>query len=299
MSAPVAGRRAVRCAEAAETAGDPLTGSAPPADQWLLVEHGGPWGPHALSDSGIEPAVEAVLAGWTSTRRARVVLIRRPGAQPRTEPAGRWYLVDSRPGAASVRTGHYAAEAELLAVLGDPTAGVPAPDPVFLVCTHGRHDTCCALRGRPVAQALAREFPADTWECSHVGGDRFAANLVVLPHGLYYGHASPADAITVAHQHRAGRLVPRLLRGRSTCSGQEQAAQHHARLAGGDATIDGYRVLATEELAPQLWRVRLGPPGATVTVRATRVLAGRRLTCSAGSPGWFRAFELVELIPGR
>ena len=49
------------------------------------------------------------------------------------------------------------------------------PEPMLLVCTHGVHDTCCAVRGRPVAAALARRWPEATWECSHVGGDRFAA----------------------------------------------------------------------------------------------------------------------------
>ena len=62
------------------------------------------------------------------------------------------------------------------------------------VCTHGRHDACCAERGRPVAAALAAAHPEQTWEVSHIGGDRFAANVLVLPDGLYYGRVSAADA---------------------------------------------------------------------------------------------------------
>ena len=55
--------------------------------------------------------------------------------------------------------------------------------PLFGVCTHGRHDACCAERGRPVAAALTASHPDETWEISHMGGDRFAANMVVLPGG--------------------------------------------------------------------------------------------------------------------
>ena len=36
----------------------------------------------------------------------------------------------------------------------------PHLDPVFAVCTHGRHDTCCAERGRPAAAALAGAHPS-------------------------------------------------------------------------------------------------------------------------------------------
>ena len=67
--------------------------------------------------------------------------------------------------------------------------------PILLVCTHGVHDTCCALRGRPVAAALAARWPGQVWECSHVGGDRFAPNVVVLPDGFYYGNLDPETAV--------------------------------------------------------------------------------------------------------
>lgn len=32
------------------------------------------------------------------------------------------------------------------------------------------------------------------WECSHVGGDRFAANIVILPEGLHYSRLTPSTA---------------------------------------------------------------------------------------------------------
>ena len=45
-----------------------------------------------------------------------------------------------------------------------------------------------------MAAALAAAHPEETWEVSHIGGDRFAGNLLVLPHGLYYGRLDPAAA---------------------------------------------------------------------------------------------------------
>ena len=82
---------------------------------------------------------------------------------------------------------------------------------MLLVCTHARHDQCCAVRGRPVAQALARAFPDETWESSHLGGDRFAATMILLPHGLYYGRVPTADAAAIVERYLQGEIVERAL----------------------------------------------------------------------------------------
>ena len=61
---------------------------------------------------------------------------------------------------------------------------LPHVHPLVLVCTNGRHDPCCATFGRPLARVLREGAQRDdVWECSHIGGDRFAANIVILPEG--------------------------------------------------------------------------------------------------------------------
>ncbi|HEY0639120.1 MAG TPA: sucrase ferredoxin [Pseudonocardiaceae bacterium] len=285
-----------RCADAAEAAGDAMVATAPPAERWLLVEHPGPWGRYALTDSGIAPEAVAGLATWADLHRARVVLIRRPGAAPHARTGGRWCHVDSRPGQENLRWGSYTEETELLDVLTDPSAGEPSAEPVYLVCAHGRHDVCCAIRGRPVAAALAAAYPDRTWECSHIGGDRFAANVVLLPHGFYLGHVPSARAAALAARYDDGEVDVAHLRGRSALPPPQQAAQHHARLALGEAGVDALPVLATENRGDGCWRVLLGGSRPlAVTVRAGVVDAGRRLTCAARGPGRYRVFELVDL----
>jgi hypothetical protein len=102
-------------------------------------------------------------------------------------------------------------------------------DPVFLVCTHGRHDRCCAERGRPLASALAAMHSDQTWESSHFGGDRFAGNLIAFPHGLYFGRVAPADAEHVVTEYTDGRLDLDHLRGRSCYPMAVQAAELQLR----------------------------------------------------------------------
>lgn len=292
---------APRCADAAQNAGDPMLATAPPVQQWLLVEHRGPWGRRALTGSGLDPEVAAAVGRWVGSVAGRVALIRRTGRARGGDRVRRWFRVDSRPGREGVRVGWFGAETELLDVLDDPNAGQPWPEPVYLVCTHGRHDTCCAVRGRPVAAALTAGYPDRTWECTHVGGDRFAANLVVLPHGFYYGHLPPGAAAEVARHHDAGLVEPHWLRGRSSLPVPVQAAQHYARLETGDARIGSFPALGVDSDGPDRWTVRLGTGDHDVlvlTVQTRPYAAGRPLTCSAARPGTVSAFELVDLRTG-
>ena len=100
-----------------------------------------------------------------------------------------------------------------LAFPDPPGIGEPGPPALHLVCTNGRHDPCCADLGRPVVRALVAARAPDVWECSHIGGDRFAANLVCLPDGVYYGRVDPDGAPGLVADHRAGLDRPRPLPG--------------------------------------------------------------------------------------
>ncbi|OFO15701.1 hypothetical protein HMPREF3088_02985, partial [Corynebacterium sp. HMSC22B11] len=41
---------------------------------------------------------------------------------------------------------------------GNPPGARRVDHPILLVCTHGRRDRCCAVRGRPLAAALSKHF---------------------------------------------------------------------------------------------------------------------------------------------
>ena len=97
------------------------------------------------------------------------------------------------------------------ALTGRAPAGEPA-ERLLVVCTHGKRDRCCALYGRPLYDALRRsEHREAVWQSTHVGGDRFAGNLVVLPDGLYFGRVGAGDAAALADELAAGRIDARAL----------------------------------------------------------------------------------------
>jgi hypothetical protein len=288
--------RAALCSAGARARGDVMHATAAPVLRWLLVEQPGPWGRDALAQSRLDLATSTALTQRAAVAGVRVVLIRRPGRHVH-RPARHWAYADSRPGHEGTWWGMFHDEAELLGVALDGSEGERSDEPAYLVCTHARHDACCAVRGRPLAAALARLRPEQTWECSHVGGDRFAANVVVLPHGLYYGQVEDTDAERLVRAQAAGEVVPDILRGRSAFSAAAQAAQHYAREALGDLRIDALRPHDVDDLGRDRWRVTLGSASGDVlvTVRAEVAPLAARLTCAAPRAERPRRFVLEEL----
>jgi hypothetical protein len=273
-------------------------GTAAPGGRWLLVEHPGPWSVHAFTRS---PAL-GLVARRAASLGGRAVLIRRPGGhvplRGHPAPRRRWALVDSRPGRERSWWGTFTDEAELLDVPLDPPPGPGGSEPAYLVCTQGRHDACCAINGRPVATALAKAYPERTWECSHIGGCRFAANLVLLPHGLVYAWATPESARALVESYESGELAIDGLRGRSALTTPVQAAQDEARRKLGELGVDALAPLSAEQTGPQSWRIRLAGPGGELTVLVEGSwTAPEHLTCQAAHPRRARTFTARLLAP--
>ena len=289
MSVPVE-----RCAPAAERRGDELFATAAPAERFVLVEQPGAWGRNALRESRLRTSVVAALLARCHSASARLLLVRR--AHRPTESRS-WAIVDARPGSEATWWGTFDDDAELADL--DPTVprGTPTDAPTFLVCTHGRRDPCCAGRGWPVAVALTNAFPEQTWQCSHVGGDRFAANVVILPHGLYYGHVTPDDAVAIARRHEEGRVTIESFRGRSTFLPAVQAAQHYARLRLELDRIEALQPLETTPRPDGTVAVRLSLSGGQVAVvlREHESEPIPRLTCGSRIATPMREWELVDL----
>ena len=292
-----------RCSSQSRARKDQLAATASHVRNWLFLEQPGAWGAEALMESRLPHAVARYLHEMGLRFGIRVVLIRRPDRRPEGRNV---YLVHTG--------GWQTAPLLLHGVLDDPaallefdlrplTAGRPVgfgrsvDAPLFLVCTNGRHDVCCAERGRPLYRTLAPEFPEETWECSHIGGDRFAGNLICFPHGAYFGWVEPLEVVAIARSYADGILDLLRYRGRSSWTMDIQAAEHFVRME--------HEIRGVESLVPER-RVRMSPVESEVTIEGAD---GRRytavvrrddsdlevLTCTATEPAPTRRFELVSL----
>ncbi|MEY2847565.1 MAG: hypothetical protein RI885_230 [Actinomycetota bacterium] len=283
------------CSDRSAERDDPLAGTGGYGSRWLLVEIDGAWGTHAFLQSRMDPDVAARLVRRVEGAGMRPLAIRRTGRRAderRSQSWWRWAVVDSRPGHESVHWDVVRDPAELLDVPLDGSVGVASDEPVICVCTHARHDQCCAVKGRPVVGALAAAHPKLTWECSHLGGDRFAATMIVFPEGLYYGRVPAGDTAAVVESYRTGEIDTRYFRGRSSLSNVAQAAQSFARESLGDRRIDALPVVS-ERKTPDGWRVILDHGGAECTVDLRETLSEPLLsTCGATRAARVREFAL-------
>ena len=277
---------------------DPLGGTAGFGERWFLVEIDGAWGAHALLQSRLDPELARLLVRRVEGERMRPLAIRRTGKradQRRRQSWWRYAVVDTRPGFESVHWDVVTDPWELLEVPLDGSRGVRSDEPVVCVCTHARHDQCCAVKGRPVVSALARAFPANTWECSHLGGDRFAATMIVFPEGLYYGRVPSADAAGILQRYQDGRVDPRYLRGRSSSTNAAQAAESYARESTGDDRIGAFSVVAQSQTDAG-WRIELAHDGESIDVElGARMSEPLLSTCGATRPAPVREFVLQSI----
>ena len=275
------------CATGSAARGEPLMATASRVRSWILLEQPGAWGPDALTQSGLDAAVAAALAARCRRHQVRPLLIRRPGfARPGRRR--QCYLAHSGDRRSWVRGLSVEDPAELLAldwsVLASdraPVLGETPSAPVSLVCTNGRHDRCCAVYGRPLARALVAAGVPEVWECSHIGGDRFAANLVCLPEGVYFGRVGPDEGPAVVADYRRGLLTLDRYRGRSSYPPLVQAAEMFVRQGSGTRELDGLVLLRAEQTgdhtldatfavrAETVWRVRVDRQRSTDSLSLT------------------------------
>lgn len=307
LAGPAPGEPDFRCAGASLLRDEPVAGTASTVRAFLLLEHPGPWGVDALRDARLPDGLGARLRAAGAETGVRVLLVRRPGARPAdTDP---WvFAAHADPHHPRLEGGPVgdlaqALDLDLAGLRAGRPSGLPAYDGSLLaVCTHGRHDACCAERGRPVARALAQAHPDETWEVSHIGGDRFAGNLLVLPHGLYYGRLEPPSALAVAGAHLAGQLDLDHLRGRSGLAMPVQYAELALRRELAETRIDALtltaRSLVEGSASDGVTEAVFDVAGAAyaVRVRTTRGPEQRRLTCRAGRDNPVPRHELLGVV---
>lgn len=272
-----------------------MLGTAFPAARLLLVEQPFPWGPEGLRMSRFDSTTALALEARGRAEGVRVQAIRRLGRSLDLAHR-RWMLVDTREATRSVRSGEFAEDAELLELPFDGSQGEPDPNAHYFVCTHGRHDPCCATHGRPLVANLAAARPGHVWQSSHLGGCRFAPTVLVLPLGLMYGRVPPSAAEDLIAATEAEEVLGGLLRGRIGIPPPAQAAigfaHDHLELA----HARDLSLVSTTVIDNATVQVRIqGPRGRfDVTVRRARVDAAG-LTCAAPGPSWFVAHRPVGI----
>ncbi|MDP3971987.1 MAG: sucrase ferredoxin [Candidatus Nanopelagicales bacterium] len=251
------------CSRFSIEVGEQLAGTAPLARAWVVVEQPGAYGRDALVESYLPADVARHVSSFKADGQVRPLLVRRNAGRAhrgeRSLAAGgpqirRAWWCRADPGSAALWSLPFTDPQELLALdLAKLAAGrpdlvhpdaVPDPEPMLLVCTNGARDRCCAIRTRPIAAALFADpdRAERVWECSHLGGHRFAPTAVQLPHGWVHGRLDLTTACQVLDAARRGQLALETARGWSALNPPAQAADLAVRRQFGLDTLDGLDV---------------------------------------------------------
>jgi hypothetical protein len=290
------------CAAQATARGETRYGTASIGDVWLLLEYPFWWGARPFEQSALPAEVKAHLRRALETiPRARLLLIKQD--KPRRAHL-KLFVARTREREPFVAELSFAAYEELTrldlaAVVARPrAAGATLREQLYLICTNGRRDKCCAKYGYPLYKHLRAAGAADVWQCTHVGGDRFAANLVCFPDGLFYAHVTEQDAPALIAAYGERRIVLDKFRGRACFAHPVQAAEYFIRAESGLTALSDLRLRARARVAEQTWRISFAAP-ATGRVYETLVssrpsVTHYRLTCTATNEHSIELFHLED-----
>ena len=279
------------CADISGAASESLAATASRVDRWLLVEYRGVWDRDVLGGSLLSaPLKEHFRDQLAKLGHARLLFIKQPSR--RAQSRRMLFIGSSRPGEESLYALEFERHEDLLeydfagALLDGGTPGVPVEHPLFVVCTHGKRDRCCAKYGRPLYDGVRRKVdPEWVWQSTHVGGDRFAGNVVVLPEGLYFGRVGEDDLDPLLDSYFERRIYLDLYRGRSAYTFAVQAAECAVREAEGLAGIDDVSLERVERRGDG-WTVTLRAKGVARKIDVATELADEPvyLTCGSVTP---------------
>jgi hypothetical protein len=285
-----------RCSNASEARDESLAGTASRADRLVLVEFPTPWPAKAVEVFGDEVRTE--LSAVVGAANAKILLIRRHGR--RTEDVRRWAVTDVRN--RKVIWGSWEAPSDLAGLISQ--VDVPSDgwsnEPIALVCTHALHDACCGVRGRPVAAALAETHGDVVWESSHLGGHRFAGNVVMALDGTYYGRLNALSGPATVGAHLAGEVTSDALRGFSWMDPAAQVVAAEAHRRWGPAPAEAVTDASVVPVGERRWQVRLSaaePFPGRMTAEVESVPGGdARLSCHA-EPMPTESFRILSFDP--
>ena len=292
------------CSVRSKEASEETFGTASTGDAWLLLEYARPWGAKAFRESTLPKAVKVYLSGLLkSIPRSRVLLIK----QTRTIKGPlTLFVARSRESSSSILKYEFFEYEQLLDLDlasalagGSPSGTTPWEEPLFLVCTHGKRDKCCAKFGIPIYKTIQTQVgESSVWQCSHVGGDRFAANVICFPDGIFYGHVTEETAKLIVKEYDERRIVLTNFRGRSCYSFPVQAAEFFTRRETGFRRIGDLKFLTYDPLKPNEWRVRffseVDAKVHQVSLRSHLSEFQNRLTCHSNELQSVVQYSLIE-----
>lgn len=293
-----------RCSALSLSRAEPLAGTATEVSTgYLLIEDSGPWGHNALTGDavgGLAEQIDSVMGGCG----VKTLVIRTPGRRGST--AARRCFAATVGHSRQLVSFTVTDPAELLELDLDayrtdlsrvhPQA-TPDAGPLLLVCTHAKRDQCCAIRGVPLARALAAQHPGRVFECSHLGGHRFAATALALPSGAVYGRLGAVLAAQAYRAEQNAEVLAPQLRGLSHLPSAAQVVDAALRIRLALPRIDDVHLEACTRAAQDgaVYEVRMSAADAIWQARVSLTRSEPEPQSCGAAAKSAKLYEILEL----
>lgn len=247
------------CAKASRQAQEKIFGTGGIGDIWLLLEYPKPWGNKAIAESDLPEEVKNHLGSFSKESvKIKTLLIKQDVKVKTTFDLFIVYIDELSPKIYKIILQDYRELLKLntqnLITAQTPLRSSLEKSPLFLVCTHGKHDKCCAKYGFTTYKYMRDIANENVWQSSHVGGDRFASNVVCFPHGIFYGHVSNEDANVIIDSYNKENIYLKNYRGRVCYSRYGQIAEYFVRKESNITNLNHLILQEITELEPNLWQ---------------------------------------------
>lgn len=246
------------CSQLALESDELMAGTAVSAPVWILLEYRQLWQAKATSDNTLPVSVKTWLDEQLGAVNGRLQFIRQLPYQQR------YRCFVAVPDAQHPRLYRFDfAEYEELLNLDMPALVANATQykpyltsaPLFLVCTNGKRDRCCAKFGTALYQAFTDVVETAVWQTTHLGGHRFAPTLMSFPEGVCYGQVTVEDIPQLlTAQQNSDIYLPRL-RGRVIYDAVTQVAEYYLCQENNQASLTAFQHISTHSPTKNEWIV--------------------------------------------
>ena len=211
------------CSKYSLALGESMRGTATRVDFWLLLEYPEMWTRDPIETNNLPAKVQL----WV---KRTVASLRDNGRFPRVQMIRRDHNKRSSYSLYVAQKGtlrHHTVRSydDILGLDVHEAEGEVVSSNMYFICTHGTRDKCCAKFGYRTWKVLQKLSKDRGWQCSHLGGHRFAPNVLVLPQGRLYGRVHADKAKSFYRTIENGKIAIDYLRGRSDFGAEEQVQE--------------------------------------------------------------------------
>lgn len=285
------------CSTLSRAANEQLFGTGPDAKTiWLLLEYNLPWGAKVFPESDLNASVKAHLSAFLDDRPdSNILFIKQPGQQ---REGITLFIVTA--GEQNPRLHRFTLESydDLLAIDFAEAANDSSnasDEPLYLVCANSKRDACCARYGVGIYNALRQHAGEQAWQCSHIGGHRFAPTGLFFPHGICYGRIEAENVPAMISAYDDGNIWLENLRGRACYERPVQAADALLRHNHNLSAIDAVEFVESQAIGPDEWAMQFRIEGQNQNIRLKKVTTDVEIytSCADDKTALLEEFRLV------